>query len=104
MDKFSILVAIAAYTIGLIAGAIVVYHIDKKFLHDVVSTYESGLGEINDRHIEETKRLYDLVSHYQKQHENCPYRRGAFHCVKPETLPRNEINWQEVDFPNKKGD
>lgn len=104
MSKFDLLFLIAGFLAGIIGGVLIAYSRDNKLLHDVVNTYESGLDDINNLHKEETKRLYDLVAHYQRQHENCPYRRGAFHCVSPEPLKRSEIDWQELDFPNNKED
>lgn len=104
MNKRELIFWIIGLTFGGVSGYLFSYLHNLIYDKKIYQAIEEELGKIRKEHNEETKRLYDLVSHYQKQHESCPYRRGVFHCVKPEILPRNEINWQEVDFPNNKGD
>lgn len=60
---------------------------------DEVKAYREHINELNK-----------IIARYKEEHEKCPYRSGAFHCVSPEPLKRSEIDWQELDFPNNKED
>ena len=107
MNKRELIFWIIGLTFGGVSGYLFSYLHNLIYDKKIYQAIEEELGKIRKEHNEEVNnlrchinRLNELLFEYQKINGDI----GVFHCVKPETLPRNEINWQEVDFPNNKGD
>lgn len=111
MTKTEIIRLIIGFLSGQALGYFLSYIRNVNYDKNILEAVSEQLEIIQRANAEEVKGyhkqindLNNIIVRYREEHEKCPYRRGVFHCVKPETLPRNEINWQEVDFPNNKGD
>lgn len=111
MTKTEIIRLIVGFLIGHVLGYVFAYIHNAIYDEKILAAVSDQLEIIQRANTEEVKGyhkqindLNKIIVRYKEEHEKCPYRSGAFHCVSPEPLKRSEINWQELDFPNNKED
>lgn len=111
MTKAEIIRLIVGFFIGHVLGYVFAYIHNAIYDEKILAAVSEQLEIIQRANAEEVKGyhkeindLNKIIVRYKEEHEKCPYRSGAFHCVSPEPLKRSEIDWQELDFPNNKED
>lgn len=109
MTKTEIIRLIIGFFIGHVLGYVFAYIHNAIYDEKILAAVSDQLEIIQRANAEEVKGyhkeinyLNKIIVRYKEEHEKCPYRSGAFHCVSPEPLKRLEIDWEELDFPNNK--
>lgn len=95
------LLVITTFILGFVAGQLVRYYFDSKQINDLVEQNAKLVvqsGRLTMKHKEEVDRLVtvnsELAAKFAEQ-----IVKPNFHCS---PIPRvDDINWQELDFPNK---
>ena len=111
MTKAEIIRLIIGFFIGHVLGYVLAYINETRYDIKILDAVSEQLDIIQKANKDEVKayrehinELNKIIVRYKEEHEKCPYRSGAFHCASSEPLKRSEIDWEELDFPNKKED
>ena len=92
MNLAVVAVVLISFIFGFTAGGLTIYAHKQDFIDWLIIDYEKQLSEARTT----ITRLDAIVS--ERARANNEVKFSPIHC---QSLQRNDIDWREIDFPNK---
>lgn len=94
MTKEEFTIRLALFIAGAVFGVIIQFINDFKHIKRIESIYDATL----DKYVEKVRYLSRQLEITAARYAEKELESVKLHCVNIDPLPRNKINWEELDF------